>query len=268
MNLGIFLELRSVDDIERKTRIACEAGYDGIQLYPPTLELGDADLSALVEACETNNLAVPVISAYCDLLKPEAAPMGFTLTQAEELIDWMQPLGATNFVVWSGTLAPDLLGAHPDNRSDAAWKTIVANAKRLLDRLAPISGTLVIEPYYTHLAGDIEACLRLVNEVNHPALKFVLDPPNMIPPERFVDQRDEMRKMVNALAPHIGLVHFKDARLTSEGEYDFPGPGQGDLDYSVYMQKLKEIGYEGWGIVEHVCTEKMTSALEHILVWI
>jgi sugar phosphate isomerase/epimerase len=267
-NLGVFLELRTPQDIDRKTQVAHDAGYNGVQVYPPTLDLNTANLTRLAHACASNRLAAPILSPYCDLLKPDAAPMGFTLPQAEKVIEWMQRLGATGFVVWSGTLAPDLLGPHSDNRSERAWSIVVDNTLRLLDQLERINATLLIEPYFTHIIGAVEPCLELIERVTHPLLKFVLDPPNMIPPEAFADQREHMRNIITQLAPHIGLVHFKDARLTPEGGYDFPGAGQGDLDYAVFTGLLKEIKYDGWLIVEHVDAQNMFSAGNYVHQWL
>ncbi len=264
MKLGVFVELQAAGEIERKARLAQEAGLEGIQVYPRGLALDEVELTHLAEVCAQQALKVPALSAYCDMLKPEAAPMGFTLERALRLVKWIGPLGAEGLVVWSGTLAADLLGAHAENRSRAAWERMRANASRLVERLEPFETALLTEPYYTHVAGDVEACLRLAEEVGSGRVKFVLDPPNLIPPEGFAQQRERMREMILALRSHIGLAHFKDARVRPDGEYDFPGPGEGDLLYPVYVGLLREIGYEGWGIIEHVEESRWKEAAQFV----
>jgi L-ribulose-5-phosphate 3-epimerase len=76
------------------------------------------------------------------------------------------------------------------------------------------------------------------------------------------------------IAPYLAHVHLKDKRGGPQ-VWDFPGPGEGHVDFAKLLQVLADAGYAGpysveiefegepWPLLEEV-TRAMTSSYEHL----
>lgn len=131
------------------------------------------------------------------------------------------------------------LGAVPHEPSADGYADIVGVTRQLCDHAAG-------NGQYLHLETGQESAdglLTFIHEVKRDNLKVNFDPANMIL-YGAGDPIEALRKV----APHIRSVHCKDGTWS-----DKPGEtwgaevplGRGDVNIAVYLQTLKEIGYEG-----------------------
>jgi len=81
--------------------------------------------------------------------------------------------------------------------------------------------------------------LRILEEVGSPAVNIYLDMRNPY------DWCHDTGEQIRSLGRHIGQIHFKDAG--PQGGTDL---GDGTNDWDDIAAALKEIGYDGWAVLE------------------
>ena len=85
-----------------------------------------------------------------------------------------------------------------------------------------------------------------------------LDPVNMInSPDRFFRNADFLRECFRKLGPHIRSTHAKDSALGTEltVHLDEVGPGDGSLDYGVFLEELNKLDPDTPMMMEHMSSE-------------
>lgn len=263
MQLGLWVEIRPADDLPRLADRVAAMGFASLHAHFPA---GcDAALARrLGRACAAGGLAVAAVSGYANPLRPAEAPMGSTLAQLADLVDLMPALGTRRVVSWSGTFAEGLLDDHADNHAEAGWDALRRSVDELGPALEDAEALLLLEPFSTHVLSSPETIARLIGELNTPYVGVVLDPPNLLSPDTWGRQTELIPALVAAIGRHSGLVHLKDMRLR-DGRLDLPGPGQGVLDYGVFIGAVMALGTAVPLIVEHVTLEQAPAARHFVL---
>jgi L-ribulose-5-phosphate 3-epimerase len=98
-------------------------------------------------------------------------------------------------------------------------------------------GTFIgIEPANGHLIDTPEALLECCEAVTSSSIGAVIDPCNMITPENYELRDDVLRNAFKLLAERIVSIHVKDIIRTGDGEITTAAPGEGVLNYPLFLQ--------------------------------
>ncbi|NJM07688.1 sugar phosphate isomerase/epimerase [Candidatus Gracilibacteria bacterium] len=263
MSLGLWIEVRPSDDVTALCARVANMGYSALHVHFPA-RCDTALAQRVAHAAAAYSLAISAVSGYASMVRPAAAPMGYTLAQLHELIALLPLLGTRYVVCWAGTLAEDLLAEHPANRSAAAHAQLSTSLAQLLPALDVVDGVLLIEPFCSHILGNVAELAQFIEHTNSPYLGLVLDPPNLMLPQSWASQRTQIDVMVQRLAPYIGLVHLKDMRLEGDN-LELPGPGGGVLDYAAFLGALERYAISAPRVVEHVSLDTAAAARAFVL---
>lgn len=263
MQLGLWIEIRPADDLPQLTDKVAAMGFALLQAHFPA-GCDRALARRLGRAAAASGLSVVAVSGYANPLRPAEAPMGSSLADLAGLIELMPMLGAHILVSWSGTYGAGLLDDHPENRSAAAWDQLRRSVDELLPLLDEAEASLAIEPFYTHVLGDVARLTQFCAELKSPYLGIVLDPPNLLPPATWDSQAKRITALTTALAPYTRLVHLKDMRL-DDGRLELPGPGLGLLDYPALLAAIERAQLYAPLIIEHVTIEQAAAARRFVL---
>jgi sugar phosphate isomerase/epimerase len=221
--------VRDEDTFARAKRL----GFTGVEVVPSRAELRDGDrLERLQRASDETGLAVPsiVLGEHSDLggiADPDSAVAEDARAEVARAIDWAVALGAEAILVPFFGRA-ELVDDSDVDRAAAAFQPLC--------RLAGERGvTLCYE-------GTLPASriLALSERVGSRAFGCYFDLAN--PVVRGLDTATEVR----ALGGLIRRVHFKDTHVD-------PGdcaPGLGRVDFGESYEALREIGYDGWLVLE------------------
>ena len=110
---------------------------------------------------------------------------------------------------------------------------------------------LSIEGYYRNIIGTIDLAERLLNEVNSPALKLVMDPCNYFRKEDLHLMKPMLETMFQRLGDRIAIAHAKDVKASATAE-DLPAAGLGVLDYPLFLRLLAQLDRPLPLVVEHL----------------
>lgn len=100
-----------------------------------------------------------------------------------------------------------------------------------------------IEPHVGSALHRPEDVLWLVDQVGSPALTVHFDI------SHFNVQGIDMAESIALLAPHSLHTHIKDERGLAP-DHEFLIPGEGEMDYPLYLSLMKDTGYDGHIVVE------------------
>jgi sugar phosphate isomerase/epimerase len=99
--------------------------------------------------------------------------------------------------------------------------------------------TLCMEPLSTaetDFCASAQATLDLVQAVDHPCFRMMLDAKAM------TTEEEDRPALIRRFAPWMRHFHANDPNLN--------GPGWGDLDYGPIFEALREVGYDGYLSIE------------------
>ncbi|MCX7600272.1 MAG: sugar phosphate isomerase/epimerase [Armatimonadetes bacterium] len=202
-----------------------QAGYDSVEICLERHELAPGKLTPEVaarvqEAVLKAGLGIHSISFHGDALPwPErAAGQQVTITAAG----------------WFGTRTVVL--NTPKSDEGVGWDALRQHFAALAASAAQAGVTLAVEPEPGLMVSSVADALRLLDEVDSPALAVNLDVGHA-----FLTEGDVVAA-IGALAGTIVHVHFEDMPAT---EHRHLLPGQGDMPLADVVVALWDAGFRG-----------------------
>jgi D-psicose/D-tagatose/L-ribulose 3-epimerase len=224
-----------------------KAGYDGVEIAPPTLSDDPAALPASRRA-ELRKIMRSEGLRYAGLHRLLTVPKGLHITTPDATVrerSWSYLLRLIDLCADLGPGGVMVLGGSKE-RSTVDGCTVAEAVGRIQDglvRLAPHASerrvTVLLEPLAPRLSNVIntmDEVVRIVQRVNSPAVTGMFDVHNAAAEK--ISHGEVIRKYFR----HIGHVHFN--------EMDGKRPGLGDYDFKPVMQALKDMSYQRWISVE------------------
>ena len=127
----------------------------------------------------------------------------------------------------------------PEDQYSKQWDTVVMHMRRLANRADDLGVTLAIEPlnrYETDFINTADQAVRLVDEIDHPAIGILLDTYHMNIEEK--DSAAAIRKAGRR------LLHVHACGC------DRGAPGGDHIDWHSIRAALKEVDYRGSLVIE------------------
>ncbi len=226
--------MNTADDAEVFER-ARRLGLHGIEVVLTLEEMGDANhprIDALRALSEQTGLAVPSIclgplNKHGFLAMPQRTEQ--VIGEIEVAIEWAVKLGA------KVVLLPFFFANDP--RGDEA------KLMRTTQLLAPLCAKAAERGITLCYEGTLEAAdlLEMATRIDSPAgFGVYFDLANVV----WVGQ--DGPEQIRQQGPLIRQVHMKETKV---GPGDVR-PGQGRVDYAASAMALREIGYDGWLVLE------------------
>jgi len=223
------------EPIEAIVPIVAEAGYAGIEVWGPHCDRyveEHGGLDELVEQLEVYGLAVPMVSAYFDLVgDPEGS-----LRIAERMLDHVTALGAPLLRVFTG-------GGNSEDASIATWRAVTTGLRALCEMAAARGISCALETHDGHLHNTTASTLALIRQTAMPNLVVNLDIYNLY--ERGEDPADALQRLL----PHLAILHFKN-RAHVDGDWVTRSLATGDMDYESFLEALDTTNYSGYASIE------------------
>ena len=230
---------RSLEDV---ISIASDYGFDGVEIWgkPPHMpeEYDAKHVEKVRNLVSSKGLEVTAFGSYVHPLLP------LHQKHFEVAANIAQGLGTRLLRIWSG---------------GGSSKSILPTDKRsLFFRLASLSQwaqfrelTLGLEMHDNNFSDSATTTQELLDYVKSPALKTYWQP-------SFRSGADDPIESIELLGKKIINVHAQNADENGKG----CGLADGIIDYNEVVQKLADIGYDGYLEVEFIHGENKLSALQ------
>jgi D-psicose/D-tagatose/L-ribulose 3-epimerase len=212
-------------------------GYDGVEL--PMFEFEKANYEAVGKRLKSLGLGATAVTICTDAenpISPDAKIRDAGLARLKKAVDMCAASGATHLCGPIHSAIGAFSGSGPTADEWGWGKDTLAKAA---DYAKSNNVTLVceylhrFECYFLNCAED---AARFCREVNHPNLKMMYDTFHANIEEKSIPDA------IRACADVLCHVHIS--------ENDRSTPGQGNIRWGQNFETLKEVGYDGWLMIE------------------
>lgn len=228
----------------QQCRLAADLGYDGLELAPFTvaadpMALSDAEAVALRRTAEDHGLAIfglhwlLVAPAGLSIVSADAAVRQRTVQVMERLCEVCALVGGSYLVHGS----PKQRSVPPGATREQAWeraRDCLAQAAQAAARCGVTYCLEPLAPRETDLFTTVAEAARLVGDIDHPALRTMID--------CSAAGQAEVEPVAALMArwmPQgcVGHVQVNDPNRR--------GPGQGEMDFGPILRVLRQMEAQG-----------------------
>ena len=238
-----FFEGWKLDDV---FKYAKELGYDGVEVAHFTFcdsvtDVSKGERARLAQSAK--DAGVEIVGIHWVLITPKGLHISHpdkeirlkTRQYLHELVDFCGDLGG-KIIVFGSPKGRNVLDPFtPQQTWDLAKETFMDCCPHAAER-----GVIIcIEPLSCQMTDYInlpEDGAKLVEEINHPNFKMILDTYAMS------CNKVDMGKAIEKYGKHIAHFHINDDNES--------WPGSGGIDYKPVANALKKINYDGYVSVE------------------
>jgi D-psicose/D-tagatose/L-ribulose 3-epimerase len=212
-------------------------GYDGVEL--PIFDFTTANFQKVGKKLDSLGLArtaVTVCTTDANPVSPDASRRKAGLERLKQAIDMCAAAGATHLCGPIHSALGDFTGK---GRTDDEWKWGKETLAAAADHAKANKVTLVVEylnRFECYFLNCAEDTARFCREVNHPNLKMMYDTFHANIEEK------SPRAAIQACKDQLVHVHIS--------ENDRSTPGEGGVNWDANFAALKEIGYDGFLMIE------------------
>ena len=223
-----------------------DTGYDGVEIAPFTL--GETVVKISPEQRDTirqqaEQLGLEIVGLHWLLVSPKGLYINHpdekirkaTQDYLIELIHFCGDLGGKRMVMGS----PKQRNVIAGHTFEETWKWTTEVFNACMPAAEERGVVLCIEPLdsgQTNFINTAEEGVRLVEEVNHPNFRLMLDT------KATIAQGRVMEEDIRTYSRYLAHIHANDANGR--------GPGFGDVDFVPIARALKDIDYQGYVSVE------------------
>jgi D-psicose/D-tagatose/L-ribulose 3-epimerase len=214
-----------------------DMGYDGVELPMFDLDVNKwSQWGRRLDELGLQRTAVTVRGEADNPISPDAAVRAKGIESNRRALDCCQAVGAQTL------LGPfhSALGVFSGQGPTAdEWKRGVDSMRQVAEHAGTTGVMLAVEylnRFETYLLNTAADTLRFVQQVDHPNCRMMYDTFHANIEEK--SPADAIRHC----APYLVHVHIS--------ENDRSTPGTGGVDWAANVAALKEVGYDGWLVVE------------------
>ncbi len=189
---------------------------------------------------EKNHVEVAVLGCYKNLANPDEV-------QLKQIMDsYMHHIRFASFLE-CGMVGTETGAVNteykftPENHTDRALSIFIDNLKVIVEYAEKMGVCFGIEPVYKHIMCDIERTNRVLQAVNSPNLRVILDPVNLLSAENEMHHEDIIKGAFELFGDAIDVIHLKDYIVRENEIISRPVTlGEGQLNIPYLMGILKK----------------------------
>jgi sugar phosphate isomerase/epimerase len=179
---------------------------------------------------------IAAVSGTYNMIHSDSEQRQAGLRRLRVLASACKHMGTSIITLCTGTRDPENMWRwHPENTSPQAWKDLLSSMEAALHIAEEEGIILAFEPERANVINTAARGRALLDTMQSPRLKVVMDPANLIAPENMQHMHHILDEAFDLLGEDIVLAHAKDIG----SDNTFQPAGTGILDYDYYLQHLK-----------------------------
>lgn len=227
-------------------------------------ELTDAKLREIRDAFQGEGLDIVALCGHQKLVRVHEPEWSQGMEVFRRKIAMCGKLGCPLVVTESGSANPENPWVdHPNNEKEEHWAQLEETLAGVVRFAADHGVVFGLEPHFGQLTKTPEKLRRVVDAVNDPNLRVVLDAANMVTAENMGQVDDLLREFFDLLSDRLALVHTKDTRIR-DGRSVFVAAGTGVVNYPLLFQLMDEAGYDGPVMLEYVSEAGIPETIDFV----
>jgi len=213
----------------------------GLPELPDHIDAGLCD--RIRREMDARKITMAAVSGTFNMIDPDLQKRRDGLQRLRELASACNELGTSVITLCTGTRDPQSMWRrHPENDSPDAWADLGISMREALQMAEANGVTLAFEPEVSNVVDSASKGRRLLDQMQSPYLKVVMDPANIFHKGELPRMREIIDEAFNLLGGDIAIGHAKD--LDHDGEAGHVAAGRGLLDYNQYLSLLSGVGFD------------------------
>ncbi|MCC7450967.1 MAG: sugar phosphate isomerase/epimerase [Anaerolineae bacterium] len=205
-------------------------------------QIDDVLVNRVRQAMQARQITMAAVSGTFNMIHPDVQKRKDGINRLRVLASKAKPMGTSIITLCTGTRDPqDMWRWHPDNRTPEAWWDLVASMQEALQIADEYDVILGVEPEISNVIETTGKARQLLDEMQSPRLKIVMDAANLFHEGQLPWQRAILDEAFDLLGKDVALAHAKD--LKHDGAAGHDAAGTGVLDYDHYLALLRSVGY-------------------------
>ena len=226
-------------------------------------EVDDETCQQIVEALESRSISVASLSGTFNMIHPSVDTRRAGLRRLDAIASVAPRIGAPLIALCTGTRDPDdMWRGHVDNDTPEAWDDMVGSMTEALDIARRHDVALGIEPEVSNVVDTARKARRLLDEMNSPRLKIIIDGANLFHEGELPRMRAILDEAFDLLGPDIAMAHAKD--LARDGRPGHVPAGKGALDFDHYVRRLSQAGFDGPIVLHSLSEDDVPGCIEFL----
>jgi len=212
-------------------------------------------LGDYVKAAAKHDIVISEVGAWSNPISSDEDARRSAIAYCTERLALAEEIGANCCVNIAGSRGVKWDGPDRDNFNDETFELIVDTVRGIIDAVKPKRTVYALEMMPWIFPDSADAYLQLIQAIDRPGFGVHFDPVNIVcSPRIYYRNGDLIRDFVLRLGPHIRNCHAKDVLLRDRltAHFDEVIPGQGMLDYAVFLTELNKLHPDTPLIIEHL----------------
>jgi L-ribulose-5-phosphate 3-epimerase len=176
-----------------------------------------------------HDIQIGVLSSYFNLIHPDEAIQKQGMEQFKQYLTLATNYGVRLVATEPGSLDPSFQPT-PDNYERKVVEKTIRNIAELVVTAEKVGSTVGIEAGINHPIHDLDTIEELIDEVDSPALKIILDPVNLLNQDNKADIYEILEEGLKRFGSKIYALHVKDYIFDEEKKIVKPGNGKMDFE--------------------------------------
>ena len=249
MQLGIFARTFAVQGAVPVLSAVRAAGYDcaqfnmaclGLPSMPDEIPSGTAE--EIAAASREAGVGIAAVSATYNMIHPDPQQRAIGLRRLGVIAASSRAMGTRLVTLCTGTRDPhDQWRHHPENATPEAWRGLLTEMSKAVELADRFDVDLGIEPELANIVSSAPLARRLIDALQSPRLKIVLDPANLFEVTDSAKRLALVAEAVDLLADRIVMAHAKDRDAAGQ----FVAAGRGVIDFRHFVSRLAAAGFDG-----------------------
>jgi sugar phosphate isomerase/epimerase len=243
MQLGIFARTFHRPTLEETFDAVAEHGLRCVQFNMvsaglPTLpdHIENDVIDRIRQASATREIDIAAVSGTYNMIHPDPRQRQAGLRRLRVLSSACKHMGTSVITLCTGTRDPQNMWRwHPENTSPQAWEDLLSSMEAALHVAEEEDVLLAFEPERANVINTAARGRALLDAMQSPRLKVVMDPANLTVTENEPHMHHILDEAFELLGEYIVLAHAKDIGPNNT----FLAAGSGILDYDYYLHHLE-----------------------------
>ncbi len=274
MRLGVVglcgdFRILTLDEIEKVKTLE----FTGLSFHFPSTEIPSVSPDACarcVQMLEDANLDLVQFGITYEecLFHPDTDVRKAAITSVQRGMATAVSLNAHHYLFRPGSLNPDgAWTSHPDNHLPESMECLIDTLKPIAEHAEQQGLTLVMETHAVSIMDSPETCRAVVERVGSERLRIVMDFVNHFQTLRQVYNSEERLNHIFDVMGHVApMAHIKDISVQNGLllHLNEEVPGEGELELGVALKRFNALYPDGYGLIEHLPTDKIPIANTNI----
>ena len=253
MELGMYTVELARPTVEALFRDIRDYGFTQVQF--DFLSVTDEEMPAIIpkelverirKAADANGVRIASVNGTFNMIHPDPMIRADGIRRFEVLAQRMEALDCNLITLCTGSRNPDNMWRwDAANSTQSAWDDLLVTLRSVLEIAEAYDLSLGLEPEASNCINTMDRCRQILEEVESPRLKVVMDVANLFQIGQASQEnvRPVMRRAFDLLGEHIALAHGKD--ILPGDDLHFTHAGNGIVDFPYFKELLDASGYRG-----------------------